>query len=125
MNNIYLLSGLGFCKKTWPVWQIVGIVILILKIIIPIIIIIWGIVLLAKAVVSSDDKEISKSIRGLVKKIIAGIVIFFIPSIVSALFSYIAGFSDTRPDFLKCLDCINSPNKKCDTSYKGQLWDYE
>ena len=112
-----------FCYKTAKVWQIVGYHFLILKIVIPLILIILGIIDLGKAVISSDDKAIKKSTVTLIKRVIAGIAIFFIPTIIQVLFTYIAGFtSDMNDDFMICIDCITSPNKDCDTSYKGGVF---
>ena len=78
---------------------------------------------MGKAVISSDDKAIKKSTVTLIKRVIAGIAIFFIPTIIQVLFTYIAGFtSDMNDDFMICIDCITSPNKDCDTSYKGGVF---
>ena len=112
-----------FCYKTAKVWQIVGYAFLILKIVIPLILIILGIIDLGKAVISSDDKAIKKSTVTLIKRVIAGIAIFFIPTIIQVLYTYIAGYtSDMNDDFMICIDCITSPNKDCDTSYKGGVF---
>ncbi len=111
-----------FCYRTANIWQLVGYVILVIKIVVPIIIIFLGIIDLAKAVISSDDKAISKSAMSMVKKMAVAIVIFFIPTLVDFCFSFIGGFSSVRGDYLKCSGCLTHPNDKCDTSYKGTIF---
>lgn len=112
-----------FCYRTAKVWQIVGYAFLILKIVIPLILIVLGIIDLGKAVLSSDDKAIKKSAVTLAKRVIAGVAIFFIPTVIRVVFTYIAGFtSDMNDDFMICVDCITSPNGDCDTSYNGGIF---
>ncbi len=111
---------MNFCYKTASIWQVVGYIFFILKIVIPLIIIILGIVNLAKAVTSNDDKAVSKAAGTLIKKIVIGVVIFFIPTIVGAVFRLLGLFVDYSEDFNVCRNCILSPNA-CDTSYQGVI----
>ena len=55
----------GFCANTANIWQIVGIVLLVVKIVIPILLIIWGMLDLGKAVVAAKDDEIKKATKSL------------------------------------------------------------
>ena len=118
MNNIG--TDKGFCYQTSGIWQFAGYAVLVLKIIIPSILIILGIVALGKAVISSDDKEIKTAVNSLIKKFITAVVIFFIPNIVSALFSVVNGFSDIEKDYNICVKCITSPrNATCKNAVTG------
>lgn len=117
-----LLNEIEFCSKTAKAWQIVGNLVLILKIVVPLIIIILGFVDITKAVIASDSKVTKESIMRLFKRLLAGLLIFFIPTIVAYLFSLVAEFGNLNGDFLKCVDCITSPNKDCDTSYSGGIF---
>lgn len=112
-----------FCSKTANIWQIVGYIVLILKIVVPIIIIILGIIDLSKAVISSEDKVIKSSITSLVKRIIAGVAIFFVPTIINYAFSLVGSFvKDVNDNHMKCVTCITDPGS-CDTSYQGEIFD--
>ena len=73
-------AELNFCGRTAPIWQFVGYFLVALKIVIPLIIIVLGVIDFATAVVSSDDKAISSATKGLFKRLIVGVVIFFIPT---------------------------------------------
>ncbi len=102
----------GFCYQTSGIWQFAGYGVMIFKIVIPVILIILGIVALGKAVISNDEKDIKTAINSMIKKFIAAVVIFFVPSIVSALFSAIGSFSDVKEDYEVCVKCITGPNKQ-------------
>ena len=104
----------GFCAQTADLWQFLGIVLLIFKIVIPVILIVLGMIDLGKAVISSDDKAISTSVKHLAKRIIAAIVIFFIPTIISAIFYLVQSFkADAAADYEVCRQCITHPRTKC------------
>lgn len=99
-----------FCASTANIWQIVGYIVLILKIGIPIILIVLGMVDLGKAVISSDDKAISKAVGTLTKRFIAAVIIFFVPSIVSAVFKMVTGtaINATGSDTNICVQCVTN-----------------
>lgn len=105
-----LLAAAKFCEQTANIWQILGYVVTVFKIVIPLILIILGMVDLGKAVVSSDDKAISKSVSALIKRFIAAIVMFFVPTIVSALFSALTIGDVTSNDANICLQCVTNVN---------------
>lgn len=115
---------MDFCYKTADAWQIVGYGLLILKILIPIILIIFGAIDLGKAILSSDNKTIKDSAIKFVKRIIAGITIFFVPTLINVFFDLITEFtSDIESDYKNCVDCLTSPNNECDTSYQENIFE--
>lgn len=79
----------GFCADTANIWHLLGMVVTIIKIVIPLLLIILGMVDLGKAVISSDEKAINKAVGSLLKRFIAAVVVFFIPTIVNAIFGII------------------------------------
>lgn len=83
----------------------------VIKILIPILIIIFGMIDLFKAVIGSKDDEIKKSIRSLMLRAIAGVVIFFIPTIIHLLFLLIDDWQKYETTYSKCSLCITSPSK--------------
>lgn len=102
----------GFCANTANLWQLVGVILLIFKIIIPIILIIFGMIDLGKAVISSDDKAVSKATKSLLMRLIAAVAIFFIPTVVGFAFSLVGAFnSGVKDDFDVCRACITKPNQ--------------
>ena len=112
-----LLAGaMTFCKDTKPIWVLVGKILWIFKIVIPILVIIFGMVDLGKAVVASKDDEIKKAAKSLMFRALAGILIFFIPTIIMFVFRIISEFNTIEQDlqFDVCEACILKPNSsKC------------
>lgn len=92
--------------------QMLGWIINLLKIIVPLIIIVLGMIDFGKAVIASDDKATSKAASSLVKRFIAGIVIFFIPTIVFTILNStkISNENDQSGDFVRCTQCLLHPN---------------
>lgn len=115
-----LADSIGFCAESWEIWNFVGKIVLVLKILIPVIIIILGIVDLGKAVIASKEEDIKKATNILIQRIIIGIVIFFVPAIVNAIFSLLEGYTTTaQKDAKVCIKCIT---KNGCTEAEAQGW---
>jgi len=114
-----------FCQgNVLAVFRVLGWIINIIKIIVPILLIVFGCIDSGKAVVSSKNDEIQKTIKTLAIRFIAGIVIFFIPSFIYLLIEVIGGESifdknSTRNDntqFGACTYCLFHPeDDTCET----------
>lgn len=86
-----------------------GKIFLIIKIIIPIVIIAFGMIDLGKAILSSKDDEVKKSLKSLAMRALAGIIIFFLPTIINFVFALIDGWNEYETDYSNCSKCISSP----------------
>ena len=95
-----------FCNKSWEIWQLVGNVVNIFKIVIPIIIVLLAMVDLGKAVMAGEEKEIKAAQKMLIKRLIYGVVIFFIVTLVQTVFGLVG--SNTTNSV--CWDCATKPN---------------
>ncbi len=116
---------LGFCANTANIWQIVGIALLIFKIVIPILLIIWGMLDLGRAVVGSKDDEIKKAVKSLAMRAVSAVVIFLIPTIVSLVMGLISNFNESaKEDWQVCRSCITNPNDPSSDCaiYAEQAW---
>lgn len=74
------------------VLQVMGIVRLIMRVIciaVPVVMILLGSFDLFKAVTAGKDEEIKKKQQTLIKRIIAGVIVFLVPTIVSVLMNLI------------------------------------
>ena len=100
-----------FCTNMSEALQIIGYVILIFKIAIPLLIIGLGVFDFGKAVVAEKEDEIKKQTKRLIFRVIAGIVIFLIPGIVTWLFGTLSGYSGVKEkaDFEACEKCFLRP----------------
>ncbi len=81
---------------------IIGIALLIIRIIVPILLIIMGMVGLVKAMTQNDDRDIKKEIMKLIPKVIAAIIIFILPALV-ALLMKLVGNNSIWSTYSKCL----------------------
>lgn len=112
----------GFCANTANIWQIVGIVLLVVKIVIPILLIIWGMLDLGKAVVAAKDDEVKKATKSLAMRAVSAVIIFFIPTLVNVIFGMISNFNEVaKEDWDICRKCITSPNDEC-SGYAEDAW---
>lgn len=91
--------------------KFVGYLLLSVKILIPLIIIVMGTVDLTKAITSSKEDEIKTATNKLFKKLIAGIIIFFIPTLLSIFLGLIYNFQTIESNYKTCLNCILKPRE--------------
>ncbi len=113
---MFLLEEKAFCVGTAKIWKLVGNILFIFKIVIPLLVIIFGMIDLGKAVVASKDDEIKKAAKSLGMRALAGLIIFFIPTLVGFLFLMVDGISED--DYKPCADCISKPSScPVDDSY--------
>lgn len=110
---------MDFCYKTASTWQFVGQLLFILKIMIPIVIIVLGSIDVGKAVISSDDKAVSKAAKTLLNRVIAGVCIFFIPTIVGLVFKMVGAFGEVKDQYDYCAACVSNPTGNKCSEIKG------
>ena len=92
----------SLCASLSPILRLVGIVMLCIKIVVPIILIVIGMIELAKSV--GDADKVSEATKKLVQKLIMAVLVFLVTTIVTLVMTLIGG-----TDYTKCLDCIKSP----------------
>lgn len=105
-----IMAAPKVCSDLRDIWQILGYVLMVFKIVIPILIIIFGMIDLGKAVVASKDDEIKKSIKSLAMRAVAGVIIFFIPNLVGLIFGMLNSF-DRNGEYAVCETCIVNPGR--------------
>lgn len=123
VDDITIGKEVGFCYATANIWQIIGYVLLVLKIAIPVLLIIFGIIDLGKAVIASKDDEIKKATGALVKRAIASVIIFLLPTIVTFIMGVISDFKENvKEDFKVCKTCISSPGGEECSARANEAW---
>ena len=86
------------------------------KIIVPIILIVFGIVEMFKAATANDEKVMKEAQGKLIKRIIYAVLIFFIVAIVQLVFSVLASSSSSsntgsnvnKNDINACISCFTN-----------------
>lgn len=101
-----IISGSGdFCQKLRPVWTIFGYIIFAIQIIVPLLLIISGMITMAKAVMEKDEKEIKKAQNLLVKKLIAAVIAFLVIAVVKL----VVGLLSDGQGWQDCAECALKP----------------
>ena len=89
--------------------NMVHIVIVVIKIAVPILLVIFGMLDLFKGLTAQKEDEIKKGQQIFVKRLIAAAIIFFVVSIVQLLVSFV---SNDEPGIMQCANCfINGVDK--------------
>lgn len=91
--------------------KFIGYLIFAIKILVPIIIMLMGTIDLLKAITANDDDQIKKNSVVLIKRLVMGILIFFIPTIISVVFSMVYNFRIIEGSYNTCLSCITTPTE--------------
>lgn len=110
----------SFCVDTAPIWQFMGYIFFLIKIVIPLIIIVLGIVDLFKVLTSNDEKAINKATYSVVQRLIMGVAIFFVPTIISFLFTMLKESVPFLESAEACQTCLLRPNGDACETYKAQ-----
>ena len=107
---MYILDAAEICDGLKPVLRVVGIVVWGIKVIVPIILIVIGMIDLAKAVTEKSEDKIKEAQQKLIKRAIAAILVFLVVSMVSVVMTIVGDES-----YQSCMECIDSP-WSCSTS---------
>ena len=89
-------------------------IIVAIKIVVPVLLVIFGMLDLGKGVIAQKEDEIKKTQQLFVKRLISGAIIFFVISVVQLLVSVVSGDEDNG--IMNCASCfINGVEKsgKC------------
>lgn len=103
MDMLILANTSSFCNNTKDFWSFVGSMLNIFRIVVPLLVIIFGMIDLGKAVVGSKDEDIKKAAKQLLLRAIAGVCIFFVPSLVIGVFDMLG---NSVPDYKDCAECL-------------------
>ena len=104
-NVITFLTDVGnLCDDLGPVLRLVGYVVLGIKIGVPIILIVLGMMDLAKAVTQKDDGKIKDAQKTLVSRAVAAVMVFLVVTIVGVLMGLVG-----TERYKDCMKCINNP----------------
>ena len=82
----------------------------IIKILVPVILVIMGMIDFTKAVMASDEEKMKKSQKTFITRAIAAVIIFFVMTVVQFIFKEVD--KNNANGFTDCMNCILS-NKSC------------
>ena len=116
MMNFLLLMANGdaanraqaFCDKFSLAFTVAGYVVFVIKVIVPIILIITGMLTLAKAVPSGDEKKTKEAQATLIRKVVLAVSVFLVIQVVGI----IMGLVSSDAAYKQCGKCVFSPFSK-------------
>ena len=89
---------------------VISMVVTIIKIAVPVVLIIFGMIDFLKAVTASKEDEIKKGQQTFIKRLIAAVIVFFVVQIVQLVASF-ASNNDTN--VTGCFDCFINAGNGC------------
>ncbi|MDD2409390.1 MAG: hypothetical protein PHD03_01560 [Bacilli bacterium] len=103
--------GEFFCEEVdvLKALKFIGFIIFFLKVLVPFIIIMMATFDYYKAIIDEKDDALVKQTKVLIRRILIGIIIFFIPSLIKLSLMFVSGWSDIEFDYTKCADCLLDP----------------
>ncbi len=112
MNFMNLVNVLDVCEDLMggttgipdQIAHIIGLAVTLIQIVVPILLIIWGMLDLGKAVMAQKDDEIKKGQQTFIKRIVAAAIVFFVVVIVKLVVGLVAG--DDGAGIAGCIDAI-------------------
>jgi len=100
-------TKVNYCEGLTSTFIFIGHIVRLAKILIPIIIIGFGMLDFFKAVTAAKDDEIKKSAKSLIFRAISGVCIFFLPMFIDLIFSWVSGWSNNyEASYKECFKCI-------------------
>lgn len=88
--------------------NMVSTIINVLNVVVPVILVIWGVIDLTKGMMSGKEDDIKKGQQTLIKRTITGACIFLIVIAVKLLVSVVDENSDNKANMISCINCFIS-----------------
>lgn len=114
MNAEYTCGGISNLVFSGTFPYIVSTIIFLIKIVVPILLIVFGMLDLAKAVIASKEDEIKKGQQIFVKRIITAVIVFFVVQLVQIVVRFV---SNNDQNIANCFNCfingIEDGDKAC------------
>lgn len=110
-------GGLGNFDKMIPSFTVLAVNAI--KVVVPILLIVFGMLDLAKAVMSNDEKEMKGAQGKFIKRAIYAVIVFFIVAIVQLVFNTLGNAEQNSDEdgssenAAKCITCFISNADKC------------
>ena len=97
-----------FCRDMANTLKLVGYFITVIKILVPLLVVIMGSLDFYHIVMSGKDSDLKKEALILGKRVLMGVIVFLMPSIVNLAVNTL----DNNPnaDYKVCVDCLTKPS---------------
>lgn len=103
----YIGNGNGIPSK---LAYVIALAVKIIQIGVPVLLIIWGMMDLGKAVMAQKEDEIKKGQQTFIKRLVAAAIVFFVVVIVKLLVGLVADSGNSISDCIDSILSCNNPN---------------
>ena len=107
MTNLFSCGNLGF-SFSGSIPYAVHMIITIIKIVVPVLLIIFGMIDFMKSVTAAKEDEIKKGQQTFIKRLIAGVLVFFVIQIVQLVVRFA---SNSDSNITNCFNCFVNGSK--------------
>lgn len=115
-NGEYTCGGTSLIfSGTLP--SVISTVVLLIKIVVPILLIVFGMLDLGKAVVASKEDEIKKGQQLFIKRAISAVIVFFVIQLVQIIIRFVSGNDASVANCFNCFINGQSGSNACETTY--------
>lgn len=87
----------------------IGYLLYFVKLLVPFIIILMGTMDYYKAITANKDDSLKVQTQKFIKRIILGIIVFFVPTILNTFMTFLSDYSDTISLYEECVTCALDP----------------
>lgn len=95
--------------------DLISMAINIIKVVVPVLLVIFGMIDLGKAVVAQKEDEIKKGQATFFKRLLAAAIVFFVIMVVQIILGIIAPANrDKNESIISCFNCLINGSSKCD-----------
>ena len=96
--NIFLVAAADACGGLRPIVSVIKGLFDIIRILVPIALLIYGALDLAKAVIASDEKEIKGATSKFIKRAVAAVAVFFAVTLVNVVMGIVGKGEDSSDE---------------------------
>jgi len=106
LNTINDINCGGVVSMNHLVPQLITLAINIIKIAVPVLLIIFGMLDLGKAVMAQKEDEIKKGQQTFIKRLVAAVIVFLVAIIVQLVVGIVAPDDNENANMWNCFDCL-------------------
>ena len=108
-NTFAASDDVNICEDMSYVIRNFGYILTFIKILLPAIIIIFGVTKFIRVVINGDAKEYTKAVKSMLISFIASVIIFLIPPLIGAILTMVTSYDKEESETKACIACLTHP----------------
>ena len=106
LDSVQLTCGTSEFTIAAKLLELITLIVNVIKIGIPVLLIIFGMLDLGKAVIAQKEDEIKKGQQLFVKRLVSAVLVFLVVFIVQIVIGLVASDNDEQTNIFNCVDCF-------------------